>query len=95
MDTMEGEGAMSYGLGWEIFDQPDYGRSVGHGGFKFGLATFYWRNLQRKQSIITFNNAPNSEFGRIVTSAAALLNGQAPLALRTKNLLSVYMAASW
>ncbi len=29
MDTMHGEGKMSYGLGWEIFDQPKYGRSCG------------------------------------------------------------------
>lgn len=84
MDTMDGEGTMSYGLGWEIFDQPGSGRGVGHGGFKFGLATFYYHNLERKQSIITFNNAPNSEFGRIITSSLLLLNGEAPLPLRNK-----------
>jgi CubicO group peptidase (beta-lactamase class C family) len=84
MDTMDGEGTMSYGLGWEIFEQPGRGWSVGHGGFKFGLATFYCHTLKQKQSVITFNNAPNSEFGRIVTSSLSLLNGEPPLPLRTK-----------
>jgi CubicO group peptidase (beta-lactamase class C family) len=93
MDTMHGEGQMSYGLGWEIFDQPVYGRSVGHGGFKFGLATFYCRNLARKQTIITFDNAPNSEFGRIITSSLALLNGKEPMVLRNKkSLVGLYGA---
>lgn len=87
MDTMYGEGKMSYGLGWEIFDQPLYGRSVGHGGFKFGLATFYFRNLDRKQTIISFDNAPNSEFGRMIASCLALLNGKGPIALRNKKSL--------
>lgn len=91
MDTMHGEGKMSYGLGWEIFDQPKYGRSVGHGGFKFGLATFYFRNLVKKQTIIIFDNAPNSEFGRIIASSLALLNGEKPIELRNKkSLVSLY-----
>lgn len=91
MDTMYGDGKMSYGLGWEIFDQPKYGRSVGHGGFKFGLATFYFRNLDRKQTIITFDNAPNSEFGRIIASSLALLQGEQPIELRNKkSLVSLY-----
>jgi CubicO group peptidase (beta-lactamase class C family) len=33
MDTYVGEGKMSYGLGWDIWEQPRYGKSVGHGGF--------------------------------------------------------------
>jgi CubicO group peptidase (beta-lactamase class C family) len=91
MDTMEGEGTMSYGLGWEVFEQPAYGKSVGHGGFKFGLATFYYRNLQQNQTIIAFDNAPNSEFGRIITTGLALLSGEQPLALRNKkSLVSLY-----
>lgn len=94
MDTMEGEGRMSYGLGWEIFEQPGYGRSVGHGGFKFGLATFYYRNLQQKQTIIAFDNTAHSEFGRIITSSLALLNGEEPLAIRNKkSLVSLYGTA--
>ncbi|RYG25002.1 MAG: class A beta-lactamase-related serine hydrolase, partial [Chitinophagaceae bacterium] len=91
MDTIEGEGTMSYGLGWEIFDQPTHGRSVGHGGFKFGLATFYIHHLAKRQTLIAFDNAPNSEFGRILTSAQSLLSGEQPLPLRNKHsVVSLY-----
>ncbi|WP_326994133.1 serine hydrolase domain-containing protein [Chitinophaga sp. 212800010-3] len=48
MDTMLGDGVGQYALGWEIFRMPGYGKGVGHGGFKFGLATFYYHNLSSK-----------------------------------------------
>jgi tetratricopeptide (TPR) repeat protein len=84
MDTMQGEGKGSYGLGWEIFEQPGFGKSVGHGGFKFGLATFYFRNISRKQTIISFDNTAGHAFGNIVTSAFHMMNDQLPLPLKTK-----------
>ncbi|GAA4312331.1 hypothetical protein GCM10023149_07650 [Mucilaginibacter gynuensis] len=94
MDTMDGEGKMAYGLGWEIFDQPVFGRSVGHGGFKFGLATFYLHNLTKNQTIIGFDNTAGSEFGRFITSALSLLNNQAPMVFRTsKSLVTLYGTA--
>lgn len=83
MDTMLGEGSGEYGLGWEIFDQPDYGKSVGHGGFKFGIATFYYRNLSRKQTIIAYTNGVSS-FGENVTSGLYMLNGKPALPLYLK-----------
>ena len=82
MDTMDGEGKMTVGLGWEIFIQPGYGKSVGHGGFIFGNATFYLRKLDKKQVIIAFDNTAGSEYGRIITSALSLMNGKAPLEIR-------------
>ncbi|HVS93248.1 MAG TPA: serine hydrolase domain-containing protein [Mucilaginibacter sp.] len=87
MDTMLGDGKASYGLGWEIFDQPIYGRSVGHGGYMIGLATFYIHNLSKNQTVIAFDNTAGSEFGRIVTSAFALLHNSPPLDIRTKKSL--------
>ena len=91
MDTMSGEGRGSYGLGWEIFEQPVYGKSVGHGGFKFGLATFYYRNLDRKQTVIGFDNTAGSEFGRVLTSALYLLNDNPPMEIRTdKSVVRAY-----
>jgi tetratricopeptide (TPR) repeat protein len=87
MDTMPGEGKMSYGLGWEILEQPAFGKSVGHGGFKFGLATYFLHNLARDQAIIAYDNTAGTEFGRIIGSAQLLLNGAQPLALRTKRSL--------
>ena len=74
MDTMRGEGKGSYGLGWDIFRQPGLGTAVGHGGFKFGLATFYYRNIDKGQTIIAFDNAPGSPFGDVITSACYIMN---------------------
>lgn len=82
MDTMGGEGEMTVGLGWDIFIQPGYGKSVGHGGYLFGNATFYYHNLEKKQVIIAFDNTAGSEYGRIITSELALMNGKAPLEIR-------------
>ncbi|KQS30837.1 serine hydrolase [Dyadobacter sp. Leaf189] len=94
MDTMAGEGEMTYGLGWEIFEQKRFGKSVGHGGFKFGLATFYLHNLAKNQTIIGFDNTAGSEFGRFITSALLLLNNQSPLPFRTrKSLVTLYGTA--
>jgi len=87
MDTMLGEGKGSYGLGWEIFEQPGYGRSVGHGGFQFGLATFYFRNIDRKQTIIAFDNVAGPAFGNVITSAFYIMNHQPPLQLKIKSSL--------
>jgi tetratricopeptide (TPR) repeat protein len=83
MDTMWGEGRGSYGLGWEIFQQPGYGKAVGHGGFKFGIATFYYRSLERKQTIITYVNG-ESDFGSVVMSCFNLLNGKPTMPLSIK-----------
>jgi CubicO group peptidase (beta-lactamase class C family) len=94
MDTYLGEGKMSYGLGWNIWEQPNYGKSVGHGGFIFGNATFYAHNLENKQTIIAFDNTAGSEFGRIVTSANSLLNQKEPMEIRCKRSLAfVYGSA--
>jgi len=91
MDTYLGEGKMSYGLGWDIWEQPNVGKSVGHGGFMFGNATFYAHNLKNKQTIIIFDNTAGSEFGRIVTSANFLLNGNEPMEIRnSRSLAFVY-----
>lgn len=91
MDTMQGEGSMSYGLGWEIFEQPGYGKSVGHGGFKFGLATFYFRNLEKGLTIIAFDNTQGRDFGQIITSSLAMLSGKAPIPLNEKkSLVTLY-----
>ena len=83
MDTMWGEGKGYYGLGWEIFEQPGYGKAVGHGGFKFGIATFYYRSLERKQTIVAYTNGV-SNFGAVVTSGFYLLNNKPAIPVYTK-----------
>jgi len=84
MDTMLGEGTGQYGLGWEIFNQPGFGKSVGHGGFKFGIATFYYHNLSHKQTIVAYTNG-KSKFGENVTSCLYMLNNKSPLPLYLKS----------
>jgi CubicO group peptidase (beta-lactamase class C family) len=76
MDTMLGEGTGSYGLGWRIFWIKGMEKAVGHGGFKLGLATFYFRTLSSGQTIIAYDNTAGSEFGKIITSCFRLMNGQ-------------------
>lgn len=88
MDTMEGEGTGYYCMGWEMFDQPFYGRGVGHGGFKFGLATFYYHNLDKNQTIIAFDNTAGRNFGKVVTSALHELNEQPPVEISHRQSLA-------
>ncbi|MRG43586.1 serine hydrolase [Chitinophaga sp. SYP-B3965] len=83
MDTMLGEGTGQYGLGWEIFNQPGFGKGVGHGGFKFGMATFYYRNLSRKQTIVAYTNG-TSRFGENVTSCFYMLNNKPAMSIDLK-----------
>jgi len=94
MDTMLGEGKGSYGMGWSIFDQPGFGRSVGHGGFNYGLATFYFHNQTNDQTIIAFDNTAGQGFGKVVTSSLLLLNGQRGIEKINKiSLARIYGAA--
>lgn len=89
MDTMHGEGKGYYGLGWEIIEQPMLGRSVGHGGFKFGLATYYLHHLADKKVVVAFDNSPGPAFGQLVTAAYALLNNKTVLPFSFKRSLAM------
>lgn len=83
MDTLLGNGKGSYGLGWRIF-QINGKKAVGHGGFKFGLATFYLRTLSTAQTIISYDNTADSEFGKVVTSCYRIMRGESPIQARKK-----------
>lgn len=76
MDTMLGEGKGSYGMGWSLYEQPGFGKSVGHGGYNYGLATFYFHHMEPDQTIIAFDNTAGRGFGKVVTSALNLLNNK-------------------
>ncbi|HJT73902.1 MAG TPA: serine hydrolase domain-containing protein, partial [Chitinophaga sp.] len=94
MDTMEGEGRGSYGLGWELFEQPGMGKSAGHGGFKRGLATFYCRNLESGKTVIAFDNTAGRTFGKVVTSSFNLLHNRPAVIDEAKaSLVEVYAQA--
>jgi len=90
MDTMMGEGKMTVGLGWDIWEQPGYGKSVGHGGYLFGNPTIYIHHMPGNQTIIAFDNADGSGgFGQVVTSSLYLLNGNDPMKFDTRHSMAV------
>lgn len=93
MDTMQGDGEGSYGMGWELFNQPGYGKGAGHGGFKFGLATFYYHNLDKNQTIVGFDNTAGPSFGTVVTNALRVLNNEPPIQHDfKKSLVRIYVS---
>lgn len=83
MDTLLGNGKGSYGLGWRIF-LVNGEKAVGHGGFKFGLATFYLRILRTERTIISYDNTAGSEFGKVITSCYRVMRGEKPIQARRK-----------
>lgn len=94
MDTMQGEGQMYQGLGWELFDQPLTGFSVGHGGYKFGLATFYCHHIFSNTAVVAYSNAPGGDYGGMVTSAMLLMQQYPALLLSgKKSLVAAYGTA--
>ncbi|RFZ91344.1 tetratricopeptide repeat protein [Mucilaginibacter conchicola] len=50
----------AYGLGWFIFRHTDNGRVVWHSGGIPGMNTFLLRNIEKKQLVITMDNAQNA-----------------------------------
>lgn len=88
MDTMLGEGKGSYGMGWSLYEQPGLGKSAGHGGFNYGLATFYFHNLEKNQTIIAYDNTASTSFSRVVSSAFFLMNGLKPIETSNRSSLA-------
>lgn len=73
-------GKSSYGLGWEIYDDAELGKAVSHGGHLFGLATSFYRNLTKNQTVIIYQNVEREGlafYGKIRASLE-ILNGKMP-----------------
>ncbi|MBA4852581.1 serine hydrolase [Emticicia sp. BO119] len=73
-------GKSSYGLGWEIYEDPELGKAVSHGGHLFGLATNFYRNLSKNQTVIMYQNVEREGlafYGKIRASLE-ILNGKTP-----------------
>jgi len=77
-------GKTSYGLGWVVRHDPELGTIVGHDGYTGGIATTFYRNLTRRQTVVMFDNTVGVHYREKVASAIDLLNGKAPLALPIK-----------
>lgn len=73
-------GKSSYGLGWEIYEDAQLGKAVSHGGHLFGLATNFYRNLSKNQTIIIYQNVEreNLAFYGKIRASLEILNGKTP-----------------
>ena len=75
----------SYGLGWIVCDDPKAGKIVGHDGFNRGIASIFYRNITKKQTVIMFDNTEGRGFNVKAASVVNILNGENPLPMNLKN----------
>jgi CubicO group peptidase (beta-lactamase class C family) len=75
----------SYGLGWIVCDDPKTGKVVGHDGFNRGIASIFYRNIAKKQTIVMFDNTEGRGFNQRAASIVNVLNGENALPLNLKN----------
>lgn len=75
----------SYGLGWIVCDDPNIGKLVSHDGYNRGIATMFYRNITKRQTVIMFDNTEGDNFNEKVASVVNILNGKAPLPINLKN----------
>jgi len=93
-DPLDGEmsllGKSSYGLGWEIYEDAELGKAVSHGGRLFGLATFFYRNLTKNQTVIIYQNIELEAiaFYNKVKASLEILNGKTPTKVQYKKSLA-------
>ena len=71
-----GIGKTSYGLGWFIADDTTKGRLVGHTGGVPGGLSIYLRNMDRKQTVIAFDNTFGKTLYTTGVNIMHILNGQ-------------------
>ncbi|RYU96779.1 serine hydrolase domain-containing protein [Emticicia agri] len=79
-DEMSQLGKSSYGLGWEIYENAELGKAVSHGGHLFGLATLFYRNLSKNQTVVLYQNVEREGlafYGKVLASLE-ILNGKTP-----------------
>jgi tetratricopeptide (TPR) repeat protein len=77
-------GAISYGLGWVLHEDPLTGKVVGHDGYNGGIATMLYRNVTNKQTVILFDNTVGEQFREKVAAVLGILQNQQPVALTIK-----------
>lgn len=75
----------SYGFGWIICDDSNTGKIVGHDGYNRGIASIFYRNIAKKQTVIMFDNAESRGFSEKAASVIKILNGEKSLPLDFKN----------
>lgn len=78
----------SYGMGWEVCTHPTRGRLVGHAGFNRGISTMLYRNIDRRQLVVMFDNGDTGSFGPKFASIVNILNGADPLTIPRRRSLT-------
>jgi hypothetical protein len=79
----------SFGLGWFILADVSAGKIVGHTGGRYGSQTMFLRNLDKKQTVIYFDNAESEGVYRHALTAMNILNNKPPL-IQPKSLVRIY-----
>ncbi len=79
----------SFGLGWFILNDTSAGKIVGHTGGRYGSQTMFLRNLDKKQTVILFDNAESEGVYRHALTAMNILNNKPPL-IQPKSLVRIY-----
>jgi tetratricopeptide (TPR) repeat protein len=69
----------SYGLGWDVCNDPAIGALTGHNGYNRGIASMLYRNETKGQTVIVYDNADGDDFGPKIASIVNVLNGRPPL----------------
>lgn len=75
----------SYGLGWIVCDDPKRGKIVGHDGYNRGIASIFYRNISKKQTIVMFDNTEGRGFNQRAAAVVNVLNDENPLPSNLKN----------
>ncbi len=79
----------SYGLGWFILSDSSKGKIVGHTGGVPGALSILLRNIDKKQTVVLFDNAFNKSLYRSGLNAMNILNNK-PISISKQSLTKVY-----
>jgi CubicO group peptidase (beta-lactamase class C family) len=82
----------SYGLGWFILADSSKGEIVGHTGGVPGALSILLRNVDKKQTVILFDNAFNKNLYKSGLNAMNILNNK-PISTSKQSLTKIYANA--
>lgn len=88
-DANIGIGKTSYGLGWFIFDDTTNGKIVWHTGGDPGVLTILLRNIDKKQTVILFDNTASTGVYENGINAMNILNNK-PIVTTKQSLTRIY-----
>ncbi|MBV8516131.1 MAG: serine hydrolase [Acidobacteria bacterium] len=69
----------SYGLGWDVCDDAERGKLIGHSGYNRGIATMLYIDRAKRQTVVAFDNEDGEDFDPKFASIVNVLTGRPPL----------------